>query len=124
MPYSNGTLMDSGTLTLYQVASTEGVSVPAKWSLTELGVPPYQERVVGYSHYYDAQRANQSVDRTVRVWWDSSLANTIHTERTVILIGGRYYRILKITITTDNDGLPVFDFDLRDDDEAIRRKLS
>ena len=117
-------LFDSGAVTFYRIASTEQRAIPAKWTLTEIVTLPIQERAVGYSHFYAAHAARESVDKAVRIWDLRNDGLSINTNDTLALVQGRYYRILKITPTFDPDGLPVLDLDLTDDDAAIRRKIA
>ena len=120
MTRDNG-LLDSGSVTILRVQSTEGSSLAGKWSLDPVATLPYQSRVVGYAHHYAAKSANQSVDVSVRVDFYPDLPLAIPD--TVAELGGRYFRLLKITPTRNRDQLPVLDIDLSDDDAAIRRKL-
>ncbi len=116
-------LYDAGDVTLYQVSSSEQSAVPGRWTLTELATLPFQERVVGYTHFFAAKAARQDLDRAVRISYYPEIAAELSVTGTIADISGMYYRILKITPTKNNDGLPVIDLDLTDDDAAIRRKL-
>ena len=117
-------LLDSGDVTLFEIHSREQRAVPGKWTLTELATLPFQERVVGFSHYYAAQAARQSVDKTIRIDDYPDLTPSLSVTGVIADISDTYYRILKITPTKNNDGLPVIDLDLFNDDAAIRRKLA
>ena len=117
-------LLDSGDVTLFEIQSSEQRAVPGKWTLTELATLPFQERVVGFSHYYAAQAARQSVDKTIRIDDYPDLTPSLSVTGVIADISDTYYRILKITPTKNNDGLPVIDLDLFNDDAAIRRKLA
>lgn len=117
-------LFDSGDVTLFEINSTEQRAVSGKWTLHELAALPFQNRVVGFSHYYAAQAARQDVDKTIRIGDYSELTPSLSVTGVIADISGIYYRILKITPTTNNDGLPVIDLDLTNDDAAIRRKLA
>lgn len=109
-------ILDSGVLTVYAVSSTEDAAPPpVKHLLQEKLTCLYGERVVGATRYYSAAKAGQQVDRTVRIWRDPSV-----TVRDVCMVDGGYYRIRKVTVTTDEDGLLVTDLDLENDDGVLR----
>lgn len=109
-------ILDSGVLTVYAVSSTEGTAPPpVKHRMAEKLTCLYGERVVGATRYYTAAKAGQQIDRTVRIWRAPSV-----TVRDICLVDGIYYRIQKVTPTTDADGLLVTDLDLEDDDGVLR----
>lgn len=109
-------ILDSGVLTVYAVSSTEGTDPPpVKHRLREKLTCRYGDRVVGATRYYAAAKAGQQIDRVVRIWRDPSV-----TVRDVCLVDGAYYRIQKVTPTTDGDGLLVTDLDLENDDGILR----
>ncbi len=109
-------ILDSGMLTVFEVSSTEGTAPPpARHFLREKLTSQYGEKVVGATRYYAAAKAGQQIDRTVRIWRDPSV-----TVRDVCLLDGGYYRIRKVTFTTDEDGLLVTDLDLENDDGILR----
>lgn len=110
-------ILDSGVLTVYAVSSTEGSAPPpVRHTLTEKLTAQYGERVVGAARYYAAAKNGQRIDRTVRVWREPSI-----TVRDICLVDGQYYRVWKVTPTTDKDGLLVTDLDLENDDDVLRR---
>lgn len=117
-------LYDAGDVTLYQISSSEKSAVPGRWTLAELATLPFQERVVGYTHFFAAKAARQDLDRAVRIGYYPEIAAELSVTGTIADISDTYYRILKITPTKDDDGLPVIDLDLTNDDSAIRRKLA
>lgn len=109
-------ILDSGTLTIYAVSSTEGIAPPpVRRTLVEKLTTLYGERVVGAARYYAAAKAGVRIDRVVRIWREPSI-----TVRDVCKVDGSYYRIQKVTHTTDEDGLLVTDLDLEDDDDTLR----
>lgn len=109
-------ILDSGVLTIYAVSSTEGAAPPpVKHRLEEKLTALYGEKVVGASSYYAAAKAGQRIDRAVRIWRAPSV-----TVRDVCLVDGAYYRIQKVTPTTDGDGMLVTDLFLEDDDDVLR----
>lgn len=109
-------ILDSGVLTIYAVSSTEGTAPPpVRHRLTEKLTALYGERVVGATRYYAAAKAGQQIDRTVRIWRNPSV-----TARDICMVDGGYYRIRKVTATTDSDGILVTDLDLEDDDGVLR----
>lgn len=109
-------ILDSGVLTVFEVSSTEGTSPPpVRHTLREKLSTQYGERVVGATRYYAAAKAGQQIDRTVRIWRAPSI-----TVRDICLVDSGYYRIRKVTATTDEDGLLVTDLDLEDDDGVLR----
>lgn len=109
-------ILDSGMLTVYAVSSTEGTaSPPVRHTLKEKLCAQYGEKVVGATRYYAAAKAGQQIDRTIRIWRAPSV-----TVRDICLVDGGYYRIRKVTPTTDEDGLLVTDLDLENDDDILR----
>ncbi len=109
-------ILDSGVLTIYAVSSTEGAAPPpARHTLTKKLTAQYGEKVVGAARYYAAAKAGQRIDRAVRIWRAPSV-----TVRDVCLVEGGYYRVRKVTPTADEDGLPVTDLDLENDDGILR----
>lgn len=115
-------VLDSGCLTLYAISSTEGEAVPGRLNISQIGAFPCQERVVGYAHFYEARRNNATVDKTLRLWWTPEMEAVCNPALCVCAYQERFYRILKLTVITDDDGLAVMDLDLQDDDNNIRRK--
>lgn len=110
-------ILDAGMLTIYAVSSTEGTAPPpVKHTLTPKLTALYGEKVVGATRYYAAAKVGQQIDRTVRIWRVPGV-----TVRDIVLADGIYYRIRKVTPTTDDDGLLVTDLDLEDDDGVLRR---
>lgn len=110
-------ILDAGQLTIYAVSSTEGTAPPpVKHTLTLKLTALYGEKVVGATRYYAAAKVGQQIDRTVRIWRVPGV-----TVRDIVLADGIYYRIRKVTPTTDDDGLLVTDLDLEDDDGVLRR---
>lgn len=109
-------ILDAGMLTVYAVSSTEGTAPPpVRHTLTAKLSAQYGERVVGATRYYAAAKVGQQIDRVVRIWRTPGI-----TVRDVCQVDGRYYRIRKVTQTTDEDGLLVTDLDLEDDDGILR----
>lgn len=109
-------ILDSGMLTIFSVSSTEGAAPPpVRHILREKLTAQYGERVVGATRYYVAAKAGQQIDRVVRIWRDPSI-----TVRDICLVDSGYYRIRKVTATTDEDGLLVTDLDLENDDGILR----
>ncbi len=109
-------ILDSGMLTIFEVSSTEGTAPPpVRHRLREKLTAQYGEKVVGATRYYAAAKAGQQIDRAVRIWRAPSV-----TVRDVCLVDGGYYRIRKVTATTDEDGLLVTDLDLENDDGILR----
>ncbi|MBS5622743.1 MAG: hypothetical protein KHW69_06885 [Clostridium sp.] len=109
-------ILDSGMITVFSVSSTEGKEPPPiRHTLSPKLTCQYGERVVGATRYYAAAKVGQQIDRTVRIWRSEGI-----TIRDVCLVGGRYYRIRKVTLTVDEDGLFVTDLDLEDDDNILR----
>ena len=114
-------ILDSGVLTIYGGASTEGTAPPpVKWTLSEKRTAVFGDRVVGATRYYAAAKAGQRIDRAVRIWRDHTIPLSV---RDVCLVDDLYYAIRKITPTTDEDGLLVTDLDLEDTDGEMRDKL-
>ena len=109
-------ILDAGMLTVYAVSSTEGTAPPpVRHTLTAKLSAQYGERVVGATRYYAAAKVGQQIDRVVRIWRTPGI-----TVRDVCQVDGGYYRIRKVTQTTDEDGLLVTDLDLEDDDGILR----
>lgn len=109
-------ILDSGMLTIYAVSSTEGSAPPpVRRTLTEKLTAQYGEKVVGATRYYAAAKAGQQIDRAVRIWRAPGV-----TVRDICMVDGGYYRIRKVTPTTDEDGLLVTDLDLENDDDVLR----
>lgn len=109
-------ILDSGVLKIYAVSSTEGSAPPpVRHQLTEKLTALYGEKVVGATSYYAAAKAGQRIDKAVRIWRAPSV-----TVRDVCLAGDVYYRIRKVTPTTDDDGMLVTDLFLEDDDGVLR----
>ncbi|MGI5954275.1 hypothetical protein [Dysosmobacter sp.] len=109
-------ILDSGMLTVYAVSSTEGTAPPpVKHSLVRKLTANYGEKTVGATRYYAAAKVGQQIDRAVRIWRVPGI-----TVRDVCLVDSTYYRIRKVTLTTDEDGLLVTDLDLEDDDGILR----
>ena len=109
-------ILDAGMLTIYAVSSNEGTAPPpVKHTLTPKLTAQFGDKVVGATRYYAAAKVGQQIDRTVRIWRSEGI-----TIRDVCLVGGRYYRIRKVTLTVDEDGLFVTDLDLEDDDNILR----
>lgn len=109
-------ILDSGVLTIYAVSSTEGTAPPpVRHTLTKKLTALYGEKVVGATRYYAAAKAGQQIDRAVRIWQAPDV-----TVRDVCQVGKGYYRIRKVTPTTDEDGIPVTDLDLENDDNILK----
>lgn len=109
-------ILDSGMITIYEVLSTEGTAPPpVRHQLREKLSAQYGEKVVGATRYYAAAKAGQQIDRAVRIWRAPSV-----TVRDICMVDSGYYRIRKVTATTDEDGLLVTDLDLEDDDGVLR----
>ena len=114
-------ILDSGVLTIYAVSSTEGTAPPpVRRTKSPKRTALFGDRVVGATRYYAAAKVGQRIDRAVRIWRDTSIPITV---RDICLIDSTYYRIRKVTQTTDEDQLPVTDLDLEDDDGAVRGEL-
>lgn len=110
-------ILDSGVITIYEVSSTEGTSPPpVRHTLTKKMTATFGEKVVGATRYYAAAKAGQQIDRAIRLWRVPGI-----TVWDICLVDGIYYRIRKVTLTTDEDGLLVTDLDLEDDDGVLRR---
>ena len=112
-------ILDAGVLTIYRVTSTEGAAPPpVRRTKLLVRTALFGDKVVGATRYYAAAKVGQRIDRSVRIWRDPSKPVTV---REICLIDGIYYRIRKVTPTTDDDGLLVTDLDLEDDDGVLRR---
>ena len=114
-------ILDSGVLTIFAVSSTEGTAPPpVRRTKSPKRTALFGDKVVGATRYYAAAKVGQRIDRAVRIWRDTSVPITV---RDICLIDDTYYRIRKVTQTTDEDQLPVTDLDLEDDDGAVRGEL-
>ena len=109
-------ILDSGMLTVYAVSSTEGTAPPpVKHALVRKLTANYGEKTVGATRYYAAAKVGQQIDRAVRIWRVPGI-----TVLDVCLVDSMYYRIRKVTLAADEDGLLVTDLDLEDDDGILR----
>lgn len=109
-------ILDSGVITVYAVSSTEGTAPPpVRHILTPKLTAVFGEKVVGATRYYAAAKAGKQIDLAVRIWRVPGI-----TTRDICLVDGIYFRIRKVTPTTDEDGLLVTDLDLEDDDGMLR----
>ena len=68
----------------------------------------YEERRVGVTRFYAAQKVNARVDKVVRIWRDDKIC----ADDICILQNGLQYRIGQIQPTFDDDGLAVTDLSL------------
>ena len=109
-------ILDSGVLKIYAVSSTEGAAPPpVRHYFTEKLSAQYGEKVVGATRYYAAAKVGRQIDRAVRIWRQPSV-----TVRDICFVENGFYRIRKVTPTTDEDGLLVTDLDLENDDDVLR----
>lgn len=102
-------LLDSGTLRLCWLKTSE----PDGKAPVEHLVPGkdqfYGERMIGYGRQYAARGVNEQVDLLVRIWQD----RTARIGMVALLDTGEQFRIDHVQHLTDENGLKVTDLTLR-----------
>lgn len=108
-------LFDGGVCTVFELVEEDGPGIGPVYKLREKERRCFGELTVGYGRYYEAQRENQHIDRSIRVWEDRSVQTTDICE-----IAGVRYRVRQVQQRTDDDGLKVTDLALeRTSDDVI-----
>lgn len=102
-------MFDAGILTIHKLENiSEKGRTPVYRLQPHISQHFYEERTVGVTRYYAAQKANVSVDKLVRIWRDGNVtAGDI-----CVLEDKLQYRVGQIQQTYDDDGLAVTDLSL------------
>lgn len=102
-------LLDSGLLTICELINIAEPGNKPLQKLNPLAEQWYGERTIGYNRQYAAKSVNEQVDLLVRMWAEDIRPRIGHY---VIVDNETQYRIDNVTLTTDEDGLTVYDMSL------------
>lgn len=100
-------LLDSGVCTIYELRDGGTTGVNRAYRLREKSRHCFKELTVGYERHYEARRSNESVDKSLRIWRDTTISTTDICE-----VNGQRFRICQIQPREDEDGMLVTDLAL------------
>lgn len=101
-------LLDAGLLTICELVNIAEPGNKPLQILNPLAQQWYGERTIGYNRQYAAKAVNEQVDLLVRIWAEDIRPRIGH----YAVIGETQYRVDNVTLTADEDGLPVYDISL------------